>query len=414
MIKNTHNEGRNFLFSTQYHYKSIYIKGRVILKKLIIVTLITTSYGDILATGSFLDRASSSIKKATEKTEDLLKKTYKRIKPTEVTLTGSSEDKFEGKKNKRTIDLKLNYKMVQPKQSETTPRITVWVHGTKSTKITDDITTARPPKPGLQEIAPLSDTVKIKGLAQATSTSDPANYPFEHSYAFGWSGDLAFDARIKAATDLHKQLKELVSTYTKKYDKTPFIRLITHSHGGNVALDLATVNEKDQDKTLFIDEMILLACPVQHVTKALIESPLFGKIYSLYSLLDMIQVLDPQKAYIHHTKAEDKELFSQRRFPDSKKLIQVELALGPTEKTAIGPMHIGFITKNMTKRLPAIIKYLDQWEKEQPHTAQEIRKLTILTPLLPSRQEGQAYALEPVQQQTPTEAEPLHNKDVEE
>jgi ElaB/YqjD/DUF883 family membrane-anchored ribosome-binding protein len=410
------------------------IKEKILKKLLALMTLVIIAYGSISLAGDFFKNASDKATDMARKTEDFLKNTSDKAKgiaqttakKAEALLTSSSEkakdiagktsdfikdatsatvDIPEAQKNKRSIDLKYNYSIPQPTQPDATTKITVWIHGTRSTKSLDNYTTATPPSLGLKLLSSFPDNVRLKGLAQAASAADPANYPFEYSYAFGWSGDLSFDARSAAATDLYKQLKELVATHTNKDGKTPFIRLITHSHGGNVALNLAKVNDQDPTKKLFIDEVILLACPVQHMTEKLIESPLFGKIYTLYSTMDMFQVGDPQKMYVNHAKKGDKGLFSQRRFPDNKKLIQVELALGPTTATAIGPLHTGFITKNLTKRLPAIIRYLDQWEKEQPHSAQEVRKLNVLTLLFPSKKEAQPYILDPLQQEAITEKE---------
>jgi hypothetical protein len=216
-----------------------------------------------------------------------------------------------------TSRLTLNCKkgVVSPlpqKHPEQTPSITVWIHGTRGFKPLDEFVHAAPPGSDLRPIASLDKKYnRFKNMAKTIAEADPTNYPFEHFYIFGWSGDLSFKVRQKAAEDLHQDLEKIVAVYTKKYGKVPFIRLITHSHGGNVALNLATINHTNQE--WLINEMILLACPVQHRTGNLIASPLFEKIYSFYSTMDTLQIADPQGFYRKDCSPEDKDIFSQRQ-----------------------------------------------------------------------------------------------------
>jgi hypothetical protein len=272
--------------------------------------------------------------------------------------------------NKRTLNLKKE--LIQPRKNITTetPYVTVWIHGTRGFKPFDEYVHAAPSKYGLQTMASLTNKHRLKKIAHTIADADPVKFPFEHFYAFGWSGDLSFQARHEEAARLHEQLETLVKIYTKKYGHAPFIRLITHSHGGNVALNLATIEHPN--KEWFINEVILLASPVQHKTENLIASPLFGKIYSFYSSMDMLQVADPQRLYKKECAPGDKGLFSQRRFPDHEKLTQVRLRINNH-----GVPHLGFILRGFLKNLPAIINYLDQWEEEQPHTALEERRLNV-------------------------------------
>lgn len=272
--------------------------------------------------------------------------------------------------NRRTLDLKHEKTLATPGHQQAAPYVTVWIHGTRALKPLDEYAHAAPTKAGIQSMENLTDKHRLKKIAQTLATADPIKYPFEHFYAFGWSGDLSFETRRAEAERLHKGLNELVDSYTKKYGHAPFIRLITHSHGGNVALNLATIEHTN--KNWFINEAILLACPVQHTTEQLIASPLFGKVYSLYSTLDSLQVADPQGLYKKERKPGTKELFSQRRFPDNEKLTQIKLRINNH-----GVPHLGFILRNFLKHLPAIINYLDQWESEQPHRENEVRQLTI-------------------------------------
>ena len=272
---------------------------------------------------------------------------------------------------RRTLNLKKEIAEPRKEIKTESPYVTVWIHGTRGFKPFDEYVHAAPSQRGLQPMSSLTDKHRLKKIAQTIAAVDPVKYPFEHFYAFGWSGDLSFQARHDEAQRLHQQLEKLVATYTKKYGHAPFIRLITHSHGGNVALNLATIEHPN--KEWFINEAILLACPVQHKTEQLVASPLFGKIYSFYSSMDTLQIADPQGLYKKECSPGDKGVFSKRRFPDSEKVIQTKLRINNH-----GVPHLEYITRPFLKKLPAIINYLDQWEEEQPHTPDEVRQLNVL------------------------------------
>jgi hypothetical protein len=274
--------------------------------------------------------------------------------------------------SRRTLNLKKEMPTLNQSQPTATPYVTVWIHGTRGFKPFDEIVHAAPPSSGLQTITSLGNNYnRFKNMAKTIAQTDPIKYPIEHFYIFGWSGDLSFNVRHDAAAQLHKHLEKLVATYTKKYGHAPFIRLITHSHGGNVALNLATIEHTN--KEWFINEVILLACPVQHKTEKLITSPLFGKIYSFYSTIDTVQIADPQGFYKKECLPEDKGIFSQRRFPDHEKLVQIKLRINNH-----GVPHSCFTLCNFLHKLPTVINSLDQWEEEQPHRAHEVRQLTVL------------------------------------
>ena len=271
--------------------------------------------------------------------------------------------------SRRTLDFKKEILTLQQSQATATPYVTVWVHGSRAFKPFDEYIHATPHQ-GMQTMTSLTKKHHIKKLAQILAAADPVKFPFDHFYAFGWSGDLSFEVRHDEAARLHAELEKLVATYTKKYGHAPFIRLITHSHGGNVALNLATIEHPN--KEWFINEAIILASPVQHETENLVSSQIFGKVYSFYSTFDTSQVMDPQGLYKARNKSY-KTLFSQRRFPDNATLIQTKCRINKH-----GVPHIGFISDKFIKHLPAIINSLDQWEEEQPHTAHEVRQLNLL------------------------------------
>jgi len=148
-------------------------------------------------------------------------------------------------------------------------------------------------------------------------------------YLFGWNGLLSQKVRRNAAFDLYKELVVLFNFY-KKQGITPKFRILAHSHGGNVALNLAGINyqfvasESEADrfysnfevapyvkfnfaelnideaslfgsnekKSLFIDELVMLGTPFQEETALFASSPIFGRVYNLYSDSDLIQSMD--------------------------------------------------------------------------------------------------------------------------
>ncbi len=113
-------------------------------------------------------------------------------------------------------------------------------------------------------------------------------------YTFGWNGLLSWSKRYKESqffyVELNKEVERLATL-----GLYPFIRIITFSHGGNVALNMSIVKEQDpfsKKYNLSVDELIMLAVPVQAETDQQITSPFFKKIYHFYSNEDNIQTMD--------------------------------------------------------------------------------------------------------------------------
>ena len=197
-------------------------------------------------------------------------------------------------------------------------------------------------------------------VVKALSESDPNRFPIESFYLFGWSGRLTPKDRRKAASDLYKELKNNFSESPLR----PTLRIITHSHGGNVALHLSEI--ASEDPNFVIDELILLACPVQSRTIHLTKSPIFKKIFSIYSKADIFQIIDPQGLYslkeelrsalesksllkaIRHLTS--KQIFSSRRFPRQNNLSQVRLVLNNHD-----PYHLEFLFLRFMRALPKIL-----------------------------------------------------------
>lgn len=256
------------------------------------------------------------------------------------------------------------------------PMITVWIHGTRLFKTIanplDEYIHAAPPT-GLTPVTNLSDWHRILGIAKALVAADPSRFDLDSFYAFGWSGDLRFDEREAAARKLYQELKQLIASRKNWFfGQTPKIRLITHSHGSNVALNLAKMKEPHDG--FVIDEAIFLAGPVQRETKEHVKSPVFKKIYSLYSTLDSIQIMDPQGMYKTEHNKKRHVLFSQRRLPADKKMRQAKIKIN-----GHGLPHIGFILKGFIRLIPTILDELDAWELESPNTNNDERLLILQT-----------------------------------
>ena len=155
--------------------------------------------------------------------------------------------------------------------------------------------------------------------AKALATTNPLQFQEEHFYTFGWSGKATLEGRKEASRNLFSELKQLDNIYQEKYGCSPELNFISHSHGGNVILHLAEINDLD-NFTLNISKTILLACPVQKHTNHLIQSDIFKRVYSLHSHTDMIQIVDPQG--LHDRKNLTKPLLSVRHFDPHPKLAQ--------------------------------------------------------------------------------------------
>lgn len=235
--------------------------------------------------------------------------------------------------------------------------ITIWIHGTRLfsrpffPELFNNV-------PSFKQITTIPTKFKLRTLSDTLVQHNPDLFDPEHFYIFGWSGKLSFSARLEAARALFKELVNLLNYYEDTYCCIPQIRIITHSHGGNVALNLARV-QKEHNLPLAIDELILLACPVQIETKELVNDPLFKKIVSLYSSLDLIQILDPQG--LHHRRWPPyASFFSERRFPEHEKLMQAKIKMN---KRAIS--HHEFISPLFLKHFSQVLTELESLKEEE-------------------------------------------------
>lgn len=265
----------------------------------------------------------------------------------------------------------------------TTPPITIWIHGTSPEHLLPSIFSGMAIesvynffycKPGLTKAAELDPMFHHYQIARTLSVQQPELYPLDTFYIYGWSGILDPNERFKTAHILYQELQKLNAAYTKEYGQPPVIRLMTHSHGGNIALNLAQAQQEYAHDRLYIDELILLAIPVQQETAHFINDPLFTSVYSLHSHWDILQVGDPQgwphikqtlsdlvqaHSFDEFKKALDsielRNLFSERHFADHEKLVQAHIT-----HTHIELFHIEFLLLSFIQELPKIMNELRQ------------------------------------------------------
>lgn len=273
-------------------------------------------------------------------------------------------------------------KQIKPHQP---PTITVWVHGTRffyhrfrqHCMLKQNV---------LIQATHTDLPYKLQRIFSSLNEADPYTYTQEHFYFFSWSGRLCFIERETAAAHLYSALTDLLEKYKEIYGAYPPLKIITHSHGGNVALNLAS---KEKSPSLTVDELVLLACPVQEKTKHLIKDPMFKKVYALSSALDIVQVLDPQGIYRYRTNSRHKNrnLFSRRKFPDRPNLAQMKIKL---DRRAI--THFEFTRAPFLRLLPKILKGIDLWHadicyKQHPNKIEKMlsvytKKTTLRSPPL--------------------------------
>jgi hypothetical protein len=298
-------------------------------------------------------------------------KTIKILFLSSLTILASCGSRQSRIKRAVTITTKpANLTTTQPTPNQ--QAITIWIHGSCTLRPISTFIHACPP--GLHKIANLPTYYRLQSLAYTLAQANPIRFPLEHFYAFGWPGDLNFEQRKNEAKKLYAELKNLTAIYTEHYGVKPTLRIITHSHGGNVCLNLARAQEPDDG--IVIEEAILLASPIQHDTSGLAEHPIFKKIYSLYSTFDTLQVADPQGLYDIPSNTKHQLKFSERRFPDYPNVHQAHLRINDH-----GLMHLAFIMSSFIKILPKILDELDRWEHEAPHmkTPKTERILAIKT-----------------------------------
>lgn len=255
--------------------------------------------------------------------------------------------------------------------------ITIWIHGTH--RINDrlgipGIGVYVDHKVGLYKPDECVEKYLYRGIARAISKHMPHEFPTEHFYILCWSGILSHEARLEAAEMLHRELNNLVAYYEKKGKKC-IITLITHSHGGNVALNLTKISGA---RDYVIEKLVLLAVPVQEITQYNVDNDIFKSVFSVYSRWDIIQLGDPQGFWQsrkmvrkfftqegHMQESSDSKipLFSERTFR-SKKVKHIEVR----HATFFGnrPIdHVEFLLPYFTQHIGSILERAMKYDFSQ-------------------------------------------------
>ncbi len=265
------------------------------------------------------------------------------------------------------------------------PPITIWVHGTLIL-YTPSYHKIFGKQSCMLSVTDLPENHHFRIIAQTIAEHAPEYFPIQEFYVFGWSGKLRNKEREITAEKLYQEINVLIEKYKEKYGCMPTIRIIAHSHGGNVALNMARLRPsfakasegfqqgfdgqaKIKSKApLQIKSLILLACPVQEKTMHLISTPMFQRVYSLYSSFDIIQILAPQFRQLRtanlckpkQRKYHYKFLpFSARLFPTYSHLTQAKVKVNDFPLS-----HARFSSKNFVALLPTILHKLDSWHEE--------------------------------------------------
>lgn len=109
-------------------------------------------------------------------------------------------------------------------------------------------------------------------------------------YAFGHLGVLSHRYREIVAKELYEELIAKVLEAKDVYE-TVRVVLVTHSHGGTIALNMASI-ENELKKGLVVDDLVLFGTPLQHETAPHAYHPMFKRVMNCYSLGDSIQGSD--------------------------------------------------------------------------------------------------------------------------
>lgn len=244
----------------------------------------------------------------------------------------------------------LNCRDILSSDTQESKASTVFIHGTIPSMLKPLIRKFMYPV-GIKSLAECQKYM-AHNIGRTLNEACNIRFPLDSFYIFGWSGELCFKARLKEARNLYSILKSFEGP----------INLICHSHGCNVALNLARVAQEHNDEEFKIENLILLACPVQHATSNYILSGCFRRIYSLYSDADLIQVADPQGIYkTKYSKSSSVDkipLFSGRIFKPCDNLIQAQVKFGKK-----GLAHLDFRSDRFLKNLPSLINSLEKQAK---------------------------------------------------
>ncbi len=234
--------------------------------------------------------------------------------------------------------------------------VTIYVHGTTTalglkflSKFYTDVSFG---EQGLHHISKMVPDALLKKDIELLQELDPNRFCVDHFYTFGWSGKLQDKAREADGKKLYDDIKILLKQYKRTYGFYPAVRLLTFSHGGNVALHMVKHLPFFTDQEIDV-ELVLVAVPVQKTTSKLIEHPCITKSYVISSTRDLIQLVD---VYTY-----DKKRHFPKRFFDTQasNCHQIEVKINNR-----GLGHIDLM-RSFMMHLPAALNHADSLQANQ-------------------------------------------------
>ena len=109
-------------------------------------------------------------------------------------------------------------------------------------------------------------------------------------YTFGHLGLLCKYYRQRAGEQLYDALCNEVARYKQTYDEVR-LHIICHSHGGNIALNLAYA-EQHKKCVLSVENLVMYGTPLQTETAAFAYHTMFKRVYNIHADGDSIQGSD--------------------------------------------------------------------------------------------------------------------------
>lgn len=241
-----------------------------------------------------------------------------------------------------------------------TPCITIVIHGTKLF-IGSFYLNYFDGKPQIKHASALPTQKYSSMFLKDVAACAPTAFTYKDLYYFGWSGLISVEGRNQAAEALYDQLVVLSDQYYQQYHVKPHIRIIGHSHGGNLGLTLGLFHAQKQ-KDICVDELILLATPVHRTTARFAQSSVFKNIYSFYACLDFAQCVAPEICECHYDDTGALALKKHRCYLFSGQCFQKHLPIKQARIKMNGHTitHSDFMTKEFFCALPALIDKVDE------------------------------------------------------
>ncbi len=246
--------------------------------------------------------------------------------------------------------------------------LTVFIHGTKASMLSRSVHQLDYRR-GILALSANTTNSVLSRIGYILTETDPVAFPRESFYFYSWPGQLTFPDRLRAAEQLYEILKNHSGPLT----------IITHSHGSNVALNLASVAKACNDTTFKVDKLIMLAPPVQEVTKPFVNEPLFKEVYNFYSSSDIFQVGDVQALYWEsyactppHTRI---PFLSKRTFPAAPHIMQARILLDWQS-----PNHLQFMLARFIKKLPLLMKLIKNAAEADGFTCKKNKYIINIPP----------------------------------